>query len=42
VLHWLKTAFTGHPELAIFLTMAIGFFGLEKGGVPQLMSRCRS
>lgn len=26
MLHWLKTAFTGHPELAIFLTMAIGFF----------------
>jgi putative transport protein len=25
-LHWLKTAFTGHPELAIFLTMALGFF----------------
>ncbi len=25
-MHWLKTAFTGHPELAIFLTMAIGFF----------------
>jgi hypothetical protein len=25
-LHWLKSAVTGHPELAIFLTMAIGFF----------------
>jgi putative transport protein len=24
-LHWLKTAFTGHPELAIFLTLALGF-----------------
>jgi putative transport protein len=25
-LHWLKSAFTGHPELAIFLTMALGSF----------------